>query len=101
MFSLTEPRLAAAGRQAGAAIERVALWMDSGQEAEVLQSGARRIALTLSRALQLSLLCEHAQWLLDEERDERGLAAALRYARVPVDVMHDVDPDLDRTLLGP
>ena len=101
VFSLTEPRLAAAGRQAVAAIERVALWMDSGQEAEVLQSGARRIALTLSRALQLSLLCEHAQWLLDEERDERGLAAALRYARVPVDVMHDVDPELDRTLLGP
>jgi acyl-CoA dehydrogenase len=101
VWDLSDPRLAAAGRQAVAAIERVALWMDAGHEPDTLQAGARRIALTLSRALQSSLLCEHAQWLLDEERDERGLAAALRYARLPVDLMHDPDPALDRVLLGP
>jgi len=101
VFGLNDMRLAAAGRQAMAAVERAALWMDSGQDDEVLQAGARRLALSLSRALQLCLLCEHAQWLLDEERDERGLAAALRFARQPVDLMHDVDPALDRVLLGP
>jgi alkylation response protein AidB-like acyl-CoA dehydrogenase len=101
VFSLTDARLVSVGRLAVAAVERAALWMDSGQEEEVLQAGARRLALSLSRALQLSLLCEHAQWLLDEERDERGLAAALRHARNPVDLMHDIDPALDRVLLGP
>jgi hypothetical protein len=101
VFSLTDARLSSVGRLAVASVERAALWMDSGFEDEVLQAGARRLALSLARALQLGLLCEHAQWLLDEERDERGLAAALRYARQPVDLMHDVDPALDRVLLGP
>jgi hypothetical protein len=38
---------------------------------------------------------------LGRGKDERGLAAAIRFARQPVDLMHDVDPGLDRTLLGP
>jgi len=67
---------------------------------DVLQASARRLALTLGRALELALLCEHAQWLLDRAGDRRGLAAALRYSRVPVDLMHEVDPELDRVLLG-
>jgi hypothetical protein len=56
--------------------------------------------MTLARSLQLALLCEHAQWMLDRQRDRRGLAAALRFARLPVDLVHEVDPDLDRELLG-
>jgi hypothetical protein len=56
--------------------------------------------MTLGRALQLALLCEHAQWLLDHRKDARGLAAALRYSRQPVDLLHDVEPALDRQLLG-
>jgi hypothetical protein len=28
------------------------------------------------------------------------VAAALRYSRLPVDLMHEVDPELDRLLLG-
>ena len=98
--SLTDARLAAAGRQAIAAVERAALWLQSGHDREVLQANARRLALTLGRALQLALLCEHAQWLLDRDGDRRGLAAALRYSRAPVDLMHEVDPELDRVLLG-
>jgi acyl-CoA dehydrogenase len=99
--NVREPRLAAASQQALGALERALLTLESHHDPEVLQAGARRLALTLARALQLTLLCEHAQWLLDEERDERGLAAALRFARQPVDLMHDVDPALDRVLLGP
>jgi hypothetical protein len=97
---LKEPRLAAAGKQAIGALERAALWLETGQDREVLQAGARRLALTIARALQLALLCEHAQWLLDRDGDRRGLAAALRYSRAPVDLMHEVDPELDRVLLG-
>jgi len=95
----TDPQLAAAARRSIAAVERAALWVDSGQDPDVLQAGARRVAMTLARALQLALLCEHAQWMLDNERDPRGRAAALRYARLPVDLLHDVDLDLDRELL--
>jgi len=97
---LEEPRLVAAGKQAIAALERAALWLESGQDREVLQAGARRLALTLARALQLALLCEHAQWLLENGGDRRGYAAALRFSRLPVDLMHEVDPGLDALLLS-
>ncbi|MCZ7670156.1 MAG: hypothetical protein M5U34_24775 [Chloroflexi bacterium] len=36
-----------------------------------MEAGARRFALTLSRALQLALLVEHAQWSLTHEQDGR------------------------------
>jgi alkylation response protein AidB-like acyl-CoA dehydrogenase len=98
--NVQEPRLVAAVQQAIGALERAALTVESGQEPEVLQAGARRLALTLARSLQLSLLCEHAQWMIDHGGDRRGLAAALRYARQPVDLMTEVDPAGDRLLLG-
>jgi hypothetical protein len=98
--SIKEPRLLAAGRQAVGALERAALWLESGKEHDVLAAGARRLALTLARGLQLALLCEHAQWMIDHRGDRRGFAAALRYSRLPVDLIHEVDPGLDRVLLG-
>ena len=100
MRALTEPRLVAAGKQAIAALERAALWLESGQDREVLQAGARRLALTVARSLELALLCEHAQWLLNHGGDRRGYAAALRFARLPVDLMVEVDPELDTLLLS-
>ncbi|HET7204710.1 MAG TPA: acyl-CoA dehydrogenase family protein [Steroidobacteraceae bacterium] len=95
-----EPRLAAAARQALGALERAVLMLESCHDQEVLQAGARRLALTLSRALQLTLLCEHAQWMLDHGGDRRGYAAALRFACQPVDLITEVDPEADRLLLG-
>jgi len=50
-----------------------------------LEAGARRFAMTLGRSLALALLCEHAQWALDTERDARPRAAAQRFARNGVD----------------
>ena len=97
--NVREPRLVAAAQQAVGALERALLTLESHQEAEVLQAGARRLALTLARALQLTLLCEHAQWLLDHGGDRRGYAAALRFARQPVDLMTEVDPDANRLLV--
>jgi alkylation response protein AidB-like acyl-CoA dehydrogenase len=96
---LTEPRLVAAGRQATAALERSALRLESGHDPEFMQAGARRLAMTLARSLQLALLCEQAQWMLDHGGDRRGYAAALRFSRLPVDLMHEFDPELDRLLL--
>jgi acyl-CoA dehydrogenase len=97
--SLKEPRLAAAGRGAVGALERAALWLESKHDREVLQAAARRLAMTLARSLQLVLLCEHAQWMMDHDGDRRGYAAAMRYSRLPVDLMHEIDPELDRTLM--
>jgi alkylation response protein AidB-like acyl-CoA dehydrogenase len=99
MRGISEPRLVAAARQAIGALERAALWLESGQDREYLQAGARRLALTLARSLQLALLCEHAQWMLDHGGDRRGYAAALRYSRLPVDLMQEMDPELDRLLV--
>jgi alkylation response protein AidB-like acyl-CoA dehydrogenase len=99
MRGISEPRLAAAARQAIGALERAALWLESGQDRERLQAGARRLALTLARSLQLALLCEHAQWMIDHGGDRRGYAAALRYSRLPVDLMQEMDPELDRLLM--
>jgi alkylation response protein AidB-like acyl-CoA dehydrogenase len=97
---VSEPRMVAATQQALGALERAALVLESGQEPEVLQAGARRLAMTLARALQLTLLCEHAQWMIDNGGDRRGYAAAMRFARQPVDLMTEVDPEADRLLLG-
>ena len=98
--NVSEPRMVAATQQALGALERAALVLESGQEAQVMQAGARRLALTLARALQLTLLCEHAQWMIDHGGDRRGYAAAMRFARQPVDLMTEVDPAADRLLLG-
>ena len=98
--NVKEPRLVAAAQQAVGALERAALSLESGQDTAAMQAGARRLALTIARALQLTLLCEHAQWMLDHGKDRRGYAAAMRYSRLPVDLMHEVDPDADRLLLG-
>jgi len=97
---VTEPRLVAAAKQAVGALERAALVLESGQEPEIMQAGARRLAMTLARALQLTLLCEHAQWMMDHGGDRRGYAAAMRYSRQPIDLMTEVDPEADRLLLG-
>ena len=96
---LSEPRLVAAGSAAVAALERSALWLESGQDRDRLQAGARRLAMTMARALQLALLCDHAQWMLDTARDPRGMAAALRYAKKPVDLLQEIDNELDKTLV--
>jgi acyl-CoA dehydrogenase len=96
---VSEPRLVAAAKQAVGALERAALLLESERDSEVMQAGARRLAMTIARALQLTLLCEHAQWMIDHGNDRRGYAAAMRFSRVPVDLMHEVDAESDRLLL--
>ena len=81
-----EPSLVEAGRAATAAVGRAGEWLAGalGDPAEV-EAGARRFALTLGRAYELSLLCAHAQWCLDRDRGPRAAAAARRFAAHGVD----------------
>jgi len=57
----------------------------------LLEAGARRLSMTLGRSLALALLCEHAQWALDHEKDTRPRAAALRFVRHGVDRIGEID----------
>jgi acyl-CoA dehydrogenase len=96
----TDARLAKAARQAEQAVSDAVRWLDaaSGQGSENVEAGARGFALTLGRALALALLSRHAQWLLDVERDQRPLAAALRFAAHGIDCICAQDLVASRAL---
>jgi acyl-CoA dehydrogenase len=85
---VTETRLLAPTRKAQDACANAVRWLDgaAAQGNDVVEAGARRFALTLGRSLSLALLVRHAQWARDVERDERPLAAALRFGRHGVDL---------------
>jgi alkylation response protein AidB-like acyl-CoA dehydrogenase len=74
-----EDRLAKVGQQALAAIEHVSSWLSHNDDPRRLQAHARRVAMTLGRALELALLVEHGD-----------VAAACRFAAVPVDLLIDI-----------
>ena len=76
-----DPQLGDSARAATTAVRRAGEWLAGslGDPAEV-EAGARRFALTLGRALELSLLVAHAQWCLDHDRGPRAAAAARRFA---------------------
>lgn len=98
--SARDERLAGVGRVAVAAVERAALWIESEVDTLTLEAGARRLMLTLGRALELALLVEHAQWALDSEGDGTGVIAARRFAAQPLDVLHDGNPPEAAELVG-
>ncbi len=99
--SARDQRLADAGQAALDALAHAEQWLHAayahGQPA--LEQGARRLAMTLGRALELALLVEHAQWALDHEGDAYARAAAMRFAQSPVDLISDVDADDARLLM--
>jgi alkylation response protein AidB-like acyl-CoA dehydrogenase len=98
--TVTETRLAASARQAQDACASAVRWLDgaAAQGNEVVEAGARRFALTLGRSLSLALLARHAQWALEVERDERPLAAAVRFGRHGVDRTSGEDVGMSRSL---
>lgn len=96
---VTDSRLAGLSEAAAAAIDHVQQWLKRHGESTSLQAGARRVAFTIGRAWQLLLLIEQAQWSLTEENDNSGIAAAVRFAAAPIDVLADIRPDESRTLL--
>jgi alkylation response protein AidB-like acyl-CoA dehydrogenase len=74
-----DERLAKAGQQALAAVEHVSSWLSHNDDPRRLQAHARRLAMTLGRALELALLVEVGD-----------VAAASRFAVAPVDLLVDI-----------
>jgi hypothetical protein len=74
-------------------LEQACEWLVKSSERapEALEAGARRFALTLGRTFALALLARHAQWSLDNERDQRPLAAARRFAAAGVNLLGEMD----------
>ncbi len=97
---LREPRLIELGQQADVLVERTASWLDAHAEARTRQAGARGVAMTLAGALQLALLCEHAQWAYAQEADVSGIAAAQRFAKGALDALSDNDVAESAALMG-
>lgn len=88
----TDPRLGSAVERSQSAVQHAGRWLQATfEERPLLEAGARRFAMTLGRATELTLLVDHAQWCLDEGKGERALAAASRFARSRVDLIEDDD----------
>jgi acyl-CoA dehydrogenase len=64
-------------------------WLAEARRAgpAAVEAGARRLALTLGRAMELALLCRQAQWSLEHEGDGRAMVAARRFAAEGVDLV--------------
>ena len=96
---VTETRLLAPARQAQDGCSSAVRWLDAAAQGnEVVEAGARRFALTLGRSLSLALLVRHAQWAFDIERDERPIAAALRFGQHGVNLTSAEDLTSSRSL---
>ncbi|MFO0577539.1 MAG: acyl-CoA dehydrogenase family protein [Polyangia bacterium] len=94
LAAVRDPSLRPCVEAANAASEHALTWLArSANQPAVLEAGARRFALTLGRALELSLLCGHAQWSLDRDagRGARAASAARRLARNGVDLLGPTD----------
>jgi len=93
---VTHPGLARLGQLAMDAVAHATAWVREASGAQpLLEAGARRFAMTLGRSLELALLVRHAEWSLEQERDGRAAAAAVRFAQ------HGVDLIADRSLEPP
>lgn len=83
--------LAAPRQAAEAAMAHALAWSQQAMSAPaMLEAGARRLAMTLGRTLELAYLCHHAQWCLDSGRGGRSAAAARRFARAGVDQLGEL-----------
>ena len=95
-----EPRLVALSARVQAAIEAAEAWLkaNAAGEGPALEAGARRFALTLGRSTAAALLASHAQWALDQLKERRAHAAALRFGASGVNLLGDFDPALSALL---
>jgi acyl-CoA dehydrogenase len=89
LVSVHDSRLAEPARIVQSALTHVESWLTKASKAgtPVLEAGARRFALTLGRVTELALLCRHAQWSLESERDVRGTNAARRFGASGIDLL--------------
>jgi acyl-CoA dehydrogenase len=99
--SARDPSLVDTARAATGAVRRAGEWlMGALADPAEVEAGARRFALTLGRALELSLLVAHAQWCLDHDRGPRAAAAARRFAAHGIDQLSPAIRRDDAALLA-
>jgi alkylation response protein AidB-like acyl-CoA dehydrogenase len=100
MVRVSDRELAAAGTRALASIQHAGEWLVAtmGNDPLDVEAGARRVALTLGRSLELALLVRQAQYALDHHRDGRTRTAALRFARERLDLVDDAPRNEMRAL---
>jgi alkylation response protein AidB-like acyl-CoA dehydrogenase len=88
--AVRDPALRPPAEAALRALEHALSWFErAAATPATLQAGARRLALTLGRALEVALLCEHGQETLDAGLGGRAVAAARRLARQGIDLVQD------------
>jgi alkylation response protein AidB-like acyl-CoA dehydrogenase len=93
----THPALQGPRVRAVEAARRAAAWLKAraSEDLSFLEAGARAFALTLGRAYALSLVLEHAQWLLETRDNRRGVAVARRLAASGLEALDGVDAPQD------
>ncbi len=97
---VADSQLAPMSSAARDAVASAGAWLSASSDDPVRrEAGARRLALTLGRALELALLVEHAQWCLDRGRGRSGIAAARRFTSHGVDLVSDGESLDDARLL--
>lgn len=98
------PDLKAPAKAAIAAVEHANAWLVATMQAggpTAVEAGARRLALTLGRALEVALLVREATRAKKHGDDAKPAAAARRLARHGIDQIADESYDADaRVLLG-
>jgi acyl-CoA dehydrogenase len=92
-----DPDLVKISAQIERAVEQADAWLQKARGAEI-EAGARRFAMTLGRAVELALLAQHAQWSLEEEKDQRTRAAARRFAAHGISLLSEIDGTDSRRL---
>ena len=98
-----DPSLKAPAEAATRAIDHASEWLVRAMEGgpHAVEAGARRLALTCGRALELGYLVREATRSKKHNDDAKPAAAARRFARHGVDLIIDDSLDADaRTLLG-
>ncbi|MGD8477839.1 MAG: acyl-CoA dehydrogenase family protein [Burkholderiales bacterium] len=93
---LREPELQDCAGVAQGALRHAARWLSQAQ-AEALEAGARRLALTIGRAMAALLLARHAQWLVDHDGDRHGCHSASIFCGRGIDLIDDA-ADYQRSL---
>jgi alkylation response protein AidB-like acyl-CoA dehydrogenase len=83
--------LRAAADAAVAAIDHAIAWHALARDARILQAGARRLVLTLGRALELALLVEHVTATVGSADGAAARRACLRLHFAGVDSIRDGD----------
>ncbi len=85
-----DSRLRRAAETACTAVAHAERWRVATQERAALQTGARRFALTVGRALGLALLVEQARDTHDPGDRLMAQAACLRFSQHPIDLVRDL-----------